>query len=56
MTDDTPLRVSFLDEQTVQSSNTTFNTQLSYTFDHWDGELYLFSIFFLSQAGLTSYA
>jgi hypothetical protein len=39
MTDDTPLRVSFLEEQTVQTSNTTFNTQLSYTFDHWDGEI-----------------
>ncbi|QKX60975.1 uncharacterized protein TRUGW13939_08121 [Talaromyces rugulosus] len=36
LADDTPLRVSFLDEQTVQTSNTTFNTQLSYTFDHWD--------------------
>ncbi|OKL56141.1 hypothetical protein UA08_08744 [Talaromyces atroroseus] len=33
---DTPHRVSFLDEQTVQTANTTFNTQLAYTFDHWD--------------------
>lgn len=38
MTDNAPLRVSFLDEQTVQTSNTTFTTQISYTFDHWDGE------------------
>ncbi|KAH8702478.1 hypothetical protein BGW36DRAFT_372928 [Talaromyces proteolyticus] len=36
LSDDTPLRVSFLDEQTVQTANTTFTTQLSYTFDNWD--------------------
>uniref|UniRef100_A0A093V9E6 Uncharacterized protein n=2 Tax=Talaromyces marneffei PM1 TaxID=1077442 RepID=A0A093V9E6_TALMA len=36
LSDDTPHRVSFLDEQTVQTANTSFSTQLSYTFDHWD--------------------
>lgn len=30
-------RVSFLEEQTVQSNATIFTTQLSYTFDTWDG-------------------
>lgn len=39
LSEDTPHRVSFLDEQTVQTANTQFTTQLSYTFDHWDGEL-----------------
>ncbi|RWQ99096.1 hypothetical protein C8Q69DRAFT_511685 [Paecilomyces variotii] len=29
-------RVSFLEEQTVQSNATIFTTQLSYTFDTWD--------------------
>ncbi|OJJ46823.1 hypothetical protein ASPZODRAFT_131713 [Penicilliopsis zonata CBS 506.65] len=29
------LRVSFLDEQTVQSGTTVFTTQLAYTFDTW---------------------
>ncbi|KAJ6138140.1 hypothetical protein N7471_004626 [Penicillium samsonianum] len=34
--DDYPLRVSFMDQQTVQTSSTVFLTQLSYKFDHWD--------------------
>ncbi|KAJ5514395.1 hypothetical protein N7463_003947 [Penicillium fimorum] len=33
---DYPLRVSFMDQQTVQTANTIFMTQLSYKFDHWD--------------------
>lgn len=35
--DDYPLRVSFMDQQTVQTGSTVFMTQLSYKFDHWDG-------------------
>lgn len=35
--DDYPLRVSFMDQQTVQTASTVFMTQLSYRFDHWDG-------------------
>ncbi|KAJ5467511.1 hypothetical protein N7475_005263 [Penicillium sp. IBT 31633x] len=34
--DDFPLRVSFMDQQTVQTAHTIFMTQLSYKFDHWD--------------------
>ncbi|CDM33649.1 hypothetical protein CBS147339_4087 [Penicillium roqueforti] len=34
--DDYPLRVSFMDQQTVQTGSTVFMTQLSYKFDHWD--------------------
>ncbi|KAJ5185077.1 hypothetical protein N7491_007052 [Penicillium cf. griseofulvum] len=34
--DDYPLRVSFMDQQTIQTGNTIFMTQLSYKFDHWD--------------------
>ncbi|KAJ5774142.1 hypothetical protein N7457_009038 [Penicillium paradoxum] len=34
--DDFPLRVSFMDQQTVQTAHTVFMTQLSYKFDHWD--------------------
>ncbi|PWY85958.1 hypothetical protein BO70DRAFT_218166 [Aspergillus heteromorphus CBS 117.55] len=29
------LRISFMDEQTVQSAQTVFTTQISYTFDEW---------------------
>jgi hypothetical protein len=36
--DDYPLRVSFMDQQTVQTGQTLFMTQLSYAFDHWDGK------------------
>ncbi|BDD57899.1 hypothetical protein MAP00_003223 [Monascus purpureus] len=32
-----PLRVSFLEEQTVQTAYTLFSTQLSYTFGGWQG-------------------
>lgn len=35
--DEYPLRVSFMDQQTVQTGSTVFMTQLSYRFDHWDG-------------------
>lgn len=31
------LRVSFMDEQTVQSAHNVFLTQISYTFDDWHG-------------------
>jgi hypothetical protein len=32
------LRISFLDEQTVQTGTTVFATQISYTFEDWTGE------------------
>lgn len=32
-----PLRVSFLDHQTVQTSHVVFMTQLSYKFENWQG-------------------
>lgn len=35
--DDYPLRVSFMDQQTVQTAHTVFMTQLSYNFENWDG-------------------
>lgn len=35
--DDFPLRISFLDQQTVQTSHVVFLTQLSYKFENWDG-------------------
>ena len=34
---DYPLRVSFLDQQTVQTAHVVFMTQLSYTFENWSG-------------------
>ncbi|KAL1999445.1 hypothetical protein VTN02DRAFT_4505 [Thermoascus thermophilus] len=33
--DDTSFRVSFLEEQAVQTTQTAFSTQLSYTFEEW---------------------
>ncbi|OJJ40841.1 hypothetical protein ASPWEDRAFT_145900 [Aspergillus wentii DTO 134E9] len=33
--DEPSLRISFLDEQTVQTAHTVFTTQLSYTFEDW---------------------
>ncbi|PKX92868.1 uncharacterized protein P174DRAFT_432230 [Aspergillus novofumigatus IBT 16806] len=33
--DEPSLRISFLEEQTVQSASTVFTTQLSYTFEDW---------------------
>ncbi|KAF7119026.1 hypothetical protein CNMCM5793_008666 [Aspergillus hiratsukae] len=33
--DEPSLRISFLEEQTVQSANTVFTTQLAYTFEDW---------------------
>lgn len=35
--DEPSLRISFLDEQTVQTAHTVFTTQLSYTFEDWRG-------------------
>jgi hypothetical protein len=32
-----PLRVSFLQHQTVQAAHVVFVTQLSYNFENWDG-------------------
>ena len=32
-----PLRVSFLEHQTVQAAQTLFITQLSYKFENWEG-------------------
>jgi len=40
------LRVSFLDEQTVQTAHTVFTTQISYTFDDERGILFLLFFFF----------
>lgn len=34
---ETSYRVSFLEEQTIQTGQTVFTSQLSYTFDDWDG-------------------
>ncbi|CAG8132309.1 unnamed protein product [Penicillium salamii] len=34
--DDYPLRVSFMDQQTVHTAHTVFLTQLSYKFENWD--------------------
>lgn len=35
--DDYPLRISFLEQQTVQTAHVVFLTQLSYKFENWDG-------------------
>lgn len=32
-----PLRVSFLDQQTIQAASVVFMTQLSYKFETWEG-------------------
>ncbi|KAJ5156475.1 hypothetical protein N7492_009278 [Penicillium capsulatum] len=32
-----PLRVSFLDQQTIQAASVVFMTQLSYKFENWQG-------------------
>lgn len=32
-----PLRISFLDQQTVQTAHVVFMTQLSYKFENWQG-------------------
>lgn len=34
---DFPLRISFLDQQTVQTAHVVFMTQLSYKFENWEG-------------------
>lgn len=34
---DYPLRVSFLEHQTVQTAHVVFMTQLSYKFENWEG-------------------
>lgn len=34
---DTSFRISFLEEQAVQTTQTAFSTQLSYTFEEWGG-------------------
>jgi hypothetical protein len=39
LSSETTYRVSFLEEQTVQTAQTVFTSQLSYTFDDWDGLL-----------------
>ncbi|KAJ5811910.1 hypothetical protein N7474_008211 [Penicillium riverlandense] len=36
MPNEPPMRVSFLEQQTVQAAYTLFMTQLSYTFESWD--------------------
>ncbi|KAL1962574.1 hypothetical protein VTN77DRAFT_9367 [Rasamsonia byssochlamydoides] len=36
LSNETSYRVSFLEEQTVQTAQTVFTSQLSYTFDDWD--------------------
>lgn len=35
--DDYPLRVSFMEQQTIQAAHTVFMTQLSYKFENWNG-------------------
>lgn len=32
-----PLRISFLEQQTVQAAHVVFMTQLSYKFENWQG-------------------
>lgn len=46
--DEPSLRISFLEEQTVQSACTVFTTKLSYTFEDWQGEYFSLPRFWTS--------
>ena len=43
---DYPLRVSFLEHQTVQTAHVVFMTQLSYKFENWEGTWFLWKDIF----------
>lgn len=45
-----PLRISFLDQQTVQTAHVVFMTQLSYKFENWQGMRPYTSTAFLAHA------